>query len=185
MSIEIAAIIGLAAIGIVGLFRRFGGELGGILLLLAVPIIGVFALVHSFQAFSSTTRVATVQASPVANAQHEMAISLTTYNGAGDPTRYEYELAGDRWELNADVVAFPDWMNFLGISNGFQLSRITSQYDDTNAHSIQPVPLQHSQTFSIPFLEKSHYTGGVLEPADGVTYSVFVTLQGQMYAVHA
>jgi hypothetical protein len=185
MSISNAALIGLGIIAIVFLLGKFGRG-GIVLIILAVPVIGLYLLVHSFQAFTSTTLVATVQASPVVNAPHTIAIAMTTYDPSGNPTHAEYELDGDRWELNADVVAFPDWMNFLGISNGFQLSRLTSQYEDTNAHTITPIGLGGgNSTVTLPFIEKSHYRNGVIEPDDGVTYNVYCTLQGDVYAQRA
>jgi len=190
MSISNAAFIVIAVIAIGYLYRKLGGQglrlLGTLILVGAIiGIVLLTVLIHSFQAFTSTTRVATVQASPVVNQPHTMAISMTTYDGSGGSTHEEYELQGDRWELNADVIEYQPWVNLLGVKNGFSLSRLTSQYDDTNAHTIQPVDLQHGQTFAIPFVEKSHYRNGVLEPADSATYNVYVTIQGDVYASHA
>lgn len=185
MTIQTAALIALCGIGVSYLFLKLGRNGGTALLLLIAPIVGIWMLVHSFQAFDATTKVATIQASPIVNQPHTMAIAFTSYDNAGNPTHAEYELSGDRWELSADVVNFQPWVNLLGVSNGFQLSRLTSQYDDSNAHSVQPVELPHNQAFSIPFVERSHYTGGVIMPADGTTYNIFVTLEGQMFAQHA
>ena len=67
MSVSQTALIALCIIGAVYLFLKCGRALGGILLILCLVLAGVFALVHSFQAFSGQTLVATVQASPVAN----------------------------------------------------------------------------------------------------------------------
>jgi hypothetical protein len=158
-----------------------------LVLVLGVPIalgwLAVHIFTNSFASLSGDTLVATVQGSRDANVPHLMHVQIEYPDGAVG----SYMLDGDRWELNGDVVAYQPWVNMLGLQNGFTLTRLTSQYDDSSAHSIQPVDLSVSPqpSFLAPYIVKSHYENGVIEPADGVVYKVYVNQQKQMYAVHA
>jgi hypothetical protein len=181
------ALITLCGLGASYVILKLGRRTG----LLFIVVIGIivsipFLIVHSYQSFSSTTKVATIQASPIVNEAHQMSIRYTTYDENGKASLSAYELAGDRVELNADIVAFNPLLNILGVRNGFQVSRLTSQFDDDNPHTIKPATLNASNPYPpLPFIEQSHYKGGIVLPDDNVVYNVYVTLQGDMYATHA
>ncbi len=180
MTIQNAALAFLLVIGGAWLFSKLG-KAGGIAVLLVVALLaGGWFAIHSVQSFTGTALVAQVQASPIQNAPHTMAISLTFYDANGNPQRSELELSGDRWEMNCSVIRYYDWVNWLGLSSAYSCDRITSQYDGDQAHTVQPVELPHGQTFAIPFLERTHYTNGVLEPIG--QYDVYVTAQGDVFA---
>jgi energy-coupling factor transporter transmembrane protein EcfT len=182
MTVQTCALLGLAAIAVLFVLRKLG-RIESLLVLVVLGIaVGAYLFVGSYNMFGgNSVQVATIQAIALTNQPHEMVVRLTT-NGATKT----YQLDGDRVELNADVVAFQPWLNQFGIHNGFQLSRLTSQYDDGAAHLVKPIVLHNTGfTFSIPFLERSHYRNGVIIPNDSVTYAIYVTVQGDMYAVHS
>ena len=183
MSIESAALSVLCVIVGAWLFSKVGRK-AGIAILVVVALLGcVYEVIHSIQSFTGTKLVATVQASPVSNAPHTMAVSLTTYDSAGNPTRAEYELGGDRWEMNCSVVRYYDWVAYIGLQSAYSCDRLTSQYDDSNSHTIQPVALPRGTMFAIPFLERAHYTNGVIDPTGN--YNIYVTTSGDVYAQNA
>ena len=179
----------MCIIGAVYLFLKFGRALGGILLILCLVLAGVFALIHSFQAFSGQTLVATVQASPVANMPHEMAVSLTTYSTDGTPTHAEYEVAGDLWMLQSQTIELQPYLTFVGFKSGYHLSRLSGEYSSSLAGST-PVQLgswswfnslENNVNLFVPVV-KSAYSSAVVEPANGSTYNVFVDTSGDLVA---
>jgi hypothetical protein len=128
------------------------------------------------------TLVATVKATEIDNMNHVMSIEIDY----PDKTKADYVLSGDRWGLYSEVTNYYSWAAWLGIHNSVHLTRLVPQYDDNQAHEIQPIDLQQpGQSFSIPFIVMNHYQGGVMEPVDGISYRIFVTSRGQMYAKHA
>src|SRR5215468_593502 len=91
-----------------------------LLILLAMLWATVHCVATTFT--GSSTHVAFVSCSELE--QHQMTVQL---NGQS------YEITGDRWELNASIVKIQPWLQFLGMSNGYSLNRLTGQFDDENA----------------------------------------------------
>lgn len=191
VNVQIGAILGLVLIVTGFLWSKIGSRGLALLslILIVAGLIGavlIATMLGGIEAMTGTTLVATVIATPISNQAHEMAISLVTYDHDGVSHQAAYQLAGDRWELDADVIELEPWLNALGIKNGFALARLTSEFDDNQAHTVQPVALVNgTPSFSLPFVVRSHERAGVLEPADGVTYHIYCTIKGSMYAVHA
>ena len=166
-------------------FRLHHG-MGGLLLLVGAMLILVASVaVQSYLGFTGEIKVATVQATPITNMPHMMIVSLTLYDQDGQQVSHEeYSLNGDRWELDGDVVKFQPWLNFFGVHSGYKISRLTSQYDDTNAHTIKPISLnggdedfynsiRNKTWWSTPAV-MAVYGTAILEPADSVIYDVFM-----------
>lgn len=190
MSISQAAMLFLAIIAIVYLFLKCGKAFTVLIAIGAILLIGIGALVFSFQGFNNQVLVATVQASAVQNMPHEMAVSLTTYDGNGNPTRYEYELGGDRFMLQSEVVEFQPWLLFLGARSGYHLSRLSGEYNGSIAGS-KPVQLGSWNFFNslennvglfFPVV-KSAYSSAVIDPPG--TYNIFVDNVGDLSANRA
>ena len=172
-------------------FRLHHG-IGGLLLLVgAMLILVVSVAVQSYLGFTGEIKVATVQAMAITNVSHTMIVNLTLYDQNGQQVYHgNYSLNGDRWELDGDVVKFQSWLNFFGVHSGYKISRLTSQYDDSNAHVIKPVSLnggdedfyssiRNKTWWSVPAV-MAVYGSAVLEPADGVTYDVFMDQTGML-----
>ena len=187
MSVSQTALLALCSIGAVYLILKFGRALGGILVTLCIVLVGVFALVHSFQSFNGPTRVATVQASQVANTSHEMAVSLTTYSADGTSSHAEYAIGGDLWMLQSETIELQPYLNFVGIRSGYHLSRLSGEYNDSLAGS-KPVQLGSWSWFNslennvklfVPVV-KSAYSSAVIDPPG--TYNVYVDAAGDLSA---
>lgn len=174
--------------------RRFRWHhgIGGLLLLLGAMLILVISVaVQSYLGFTSEIKVATIQAIAVTNVSHTMTVNVTLYNQNGQSVSHTvYSLNGDRWELDGDVVKFQQWLNFFGVHSGYKISRLTSQYDDLNIHTIQPISLngndedfynsiRNKMWWSVPTV-MAVYGTAVLEPADNVVYDVFMDQTGMI-----
>jgi|SRR5579859_5952305 len=192
MSVQFAAVLCFAIIAAGYLLKRFGRGLTAVIVVAVLVLVGVFGLVHSFATFSDRTLVATVRATPVANQAHMMVVEMTTYDGWGNPTDTSYELGGDRFMLQAQVVEFQPWLLFMGVKSGYHLQRLEGQYDGDTANS-KPVQLGSWSWFNglennvglfFPVAE-SAYENAVIEVADGRMYNVYVDSAGDLSAERA
>ncbi len=88
MSVQFVGVLFLIGLAVFGIFKHFGKMLATLVgIVIVVAILVGWCAVFSFHALAGHTRVATVKASQVANAPHEMAVSLTQYNSDGTVDR--------------------------------------------------------------------------------------------------
>ncbi len=172
-------------------FRWHHGFAGLLLLVGSILILVMSVAIQSYLGFTGEIKVATVHTLSITNMPHTMIVDLTLYDQSGQQISHgNYSLNGDRWELVGDVVKFQPWLNFFGVHSGYKISRLTSQYDDFNAHMIKPVPLnggdedfynaiRHKTWWSVPAV-MAVYGAAVIEPAGDVTYDVFMDQTGML-----
>jgi hypothetical protein len=190
MTITPIALVVLAII-IGGFFlKKCGRALGALLLVLGAVAFGVWTLIHSFQAFTGQTLVATVQASQVLNLQHTMAVELTTYSPDGTPTHAEYEIEGDLWMLQSQTIELQPYLTFVGFKSGYHLSRLSGEYNSSLAGS-KPVQLGSWNWFNslennvklfFPIV-RSAYSSAVIDPPGN--YNVYVDSAGDLTSERA
>jgi hypothetical protein len=174
--------------------RRHGHKrgIGGIfLIIVAVSLIWLAGLVQTYVGLDSKIRVAQVRASKISNQAHTINVELIQFDKTGKQISDDsYEVAGDRWLLQGDILKFPSWVNILGLHSGYKLTRLQGQYDsisDENTQKHQAIELNggdgsffqtvYQQAWSSPFVEAA-YGNAVIEPADGHTYNVVVNQSG-------
>jgi hypothetical protein len=167
------------------------GISGLLLIAIAIGIIWVVGLVQTYVSLDSKIRVAQVRANSVKNLAHTMNIELTQFDQNGKQTSDDvYEVAGDAWELQGNILKFPSWLNILGLHSGYKVTRLEGRYNnivDENSQKHQAIELNggdgdffktvYQQAWSSPFVEAA-YGNAVYEPADGHTYNIVVTQTG-------
>ncbi len=178
--------------------RRFkwGRGLGGvILLLIAVSLLWTTFLVQSYLGVTGEIKVAHVRASAITNIPHVMSVELVLYDKDGHQiSDNTYGVMGDEWMLQGDIVKFPTWLNIVGLHSGYKLTRLEGRFDDpnlerNNKHTVIDLnggddnffKTAQTQTWLAPLVEAA-YGNAVFLPADGKTYTVFVSQTG-LYAV--
>jgi hypothetical protein len=170
-------IVGLIIVAF--LYRKIGARGLGLIALVVVVLFGyLYFVVHSF---NETSQVSTVTCHQITNTPHTIAVALN------DST---YQLKGDRWELNGSVIRIQPWAYWLGVKSGYTLDRLTTQYDDTNAHEVRGIELGGFSLYKstsvwryIPLI--SAFGSGVIEPCDGQKYVIKADASGEMYAERA
>lgn len=175
---------------------RAGRGLTGILLLLiAISLLWATFLVQSYLGLTGDIKVAVVRATPLVNLPHLMNVELILYNKDGHQiSDNSYGVMGDDWELQGDIIKFPTWLNVVGLHSGYKLTRLEGRYDDpnlerNNKHSVIVLnggddnffKTVQTQTWLASLVEAA-YGNAVFLPADGKTYTVFVSQTG-LYAV--
>jgi hypothetical protein len=165
---------------------------GSVMLLLAIGLLYLAILLQTYLGLSSEILVARVRATALANVPNYMSVELTLYNQHGDITHHEVDgVCGNEWELQGDIVRFPDWANILGLHTGYKLTRLEGRYDDpgqesTWYHTVLELnggddnffkTLKDQGGWLQPIVEAS-YGNAIILPADGNTYDVYLSQTG-------
>jgi len=190
MSLSHISVVFLIAIVGWYFFKTYGKALTIVIAIATSIVICVGVLLLSFQSVNSRTQIATIRAVPVENKPHTMIVSITTFDHFKAATTQTYELPGDRWFLQSQVVEYQPWVLFIGLKSGYHLQRLEGEFDsDTpNSKAIQLGnwswfnTLENNVKLFFPVI-KSAYGNAVIDPADGRTYGVYVDPQGDMSAI--
>lgn len=168
---------------------------GGILLLVAaISLLWLTLAIQSYLGLTSDIKVAQVQATSFANNANVMSVHLTMLDNQGKAISDQtYQMNGDEWLLECNMIKFPSWMNIFGIHSSYKLTRLEGQYSDPNLESKSQhtvVTLNggdgdffksvYKQAWSSPFVEAA-YGNAVFEPGDNKTYNIYVSQTG-LYA---
>lgn len=174
---------------------RWGRAVTGlILLLLASSILWLTLLIQTYVGLTSDIRVATVHATTVANAPHQMFVELTLYDQSGKLTSDQtYLVNGDEWMLQGDIIKFPTWLNIVGLHSGYKLTRLEGRYDDPNLElngKRTVITLNGGDDGFFKTVQQDAWTNPIVQAAygnavflaaDGKTYNVYVSQTG-LYA---
>lgn len=110
-------------------FRRGGS--GVALLLVAISLLWFTALAQSYLGLTGEIHAAHVTATRIENAPHTLSVELTLYDDDGrTESRRVYQVEGDRWVLQANILEFKHWVNILGVHSGYKVTRLYGQYSD-------------------------------------------------------
>ncbi|MFZ1177003.1 MAG: hypothetical protein WAO15_12210 [Mycobacterium sp.] len=111
-----------------GLRLRFrpGRAVSGVALLVVSLLMLWFAtLVQTYLGLTGEVKAAHVLATPVSNAMHTLNVDLTLYDDEGNTYSHQtYQVEGDMWVLQADIVELHHWVNVLGMHSGYKVTRL-------------------------------------------------------------
>jgi len=114
-----------------GHFKVIRALSGLLLLAVAISLLWLMILVQSYLGLTGEIKVAHIQATPIANAAHQMSVQVTLYDGNGQVTSEStYLLQGDEWMMQGDIIKFPAWLNIIGFHAGYKLTRLEGRFDD-------------------------------------------------------
>lgn len=165
---------------------------GAVLLLVAVSLLYLALLLQTYLGLTSEILVARVRATQLTNVPNFMSVEITLYDQQGHVTHQETDgVCGNEWELQGDIVRFPDWANLLGLHTGYKLTRLEGRYDDPNMesswyHTVVELNggddgffknIQSQGGWLHPIVEAS-YGNAIILPSDGNTYNVYLSQTG-------
>jgi hypothetical protein len=165
---------------------------GSVMLLVAISLLYLAILLQTYVGLTSEILVARIHATSLANVPNFMSVDVTLYNQHGDVTHHEVDgVCGNEWELQGDIVRFPDWANLLGMHTGYKLTRLEGRYDDPSQemtwyHTVVELnggddnffkTLQNQGGWLHPVVEAS-YGNAIILPADDNTYDVYLSQTG-------
>lgn len=111
---------------------RAGRGMSGVALLLAaVFLLWIVALVQTYLGLTGEVKAAHVVATPISNAPHSLSVDLTLYDDKGRTKSHEtYQVEGDTWLLQADIVELNHWVNVIGVHSGYKVTRLFGERTD-------------------------------------------------------
>lgn len=165
-------------------FRLARGASGFVLLALSAFLLWITALIQTYLGLTGEVKAAHVIASPIKNSPHTLSVELTLYDDKGRTTsRDMYQVDGDLWALQADIVELNHWVNVLGVHSGYKITRLFGERED-GAPSTRPQifvnggdgdffhDMREGTWWSKPFVRSAYGNAVISTPGE---YDVFVS----------
>ncbi|OSC43235.1 hypothetical protein [Mycobacterium decipiens] len=119
-------------------FRPARAVSGVALLIVSLLLLWFATLVQTYLGLTGEVKAAHVLATPVSNATHRLNVDLTLYDDDGNAYAHQtYQVEGDLWVLQANIVELHHWVNVLGVHSGYKVTRLFGERLDGVA------PTQH------------------------------------------
>ncbi|MBN2245416.1 MAG: hypothetical protein JW755_06195 [Candidatus Aminicenantes bacterium] len=167
-----------------------------LLIFLWIAIFGmVFFMGFFFQAYHAFTLevpVAKVTIIPQAYSKSTR-IELVQYKEKeAEELKQEFELTGEQWMLEGDILKWKDWVNFMGWHTRYRLTRLRSRYirtedEKTRPSSIYQLAAKEDHPFwgylykhghKLPFVSTVYGNAVFQSTKEEAEYLVFVTTSG-------
>jgi len=178
----VTALIKVRKVGWRVLARRGAGAVS--MLLFAVVILWATTLLQTYLGLTGEVKAAHVVAKSVANSPHTLDIDLTLYGDKDHGDKHAtYQVEGDMWVLQANIVELEPWVNALGFHSGYKVTRLYGQRLDGVAVKQNQIFLNGSdQDFFGDMQTHSWYTNPFVRSAYGNavismpgSYDVFIS----------
>ncbi len=82
---------------------------------------------RAYRAFTLEEPVAKIIIGPKGNADLS-SITIIEDDQGRNPKVRQFEVSGDQWALEGDILKWRNWLNFLGLHTRYRLTRLTSRY---------------------------------------------------------
>jgi hypothetical protein len=104
---------------------------GLVLLVVSLLMLWFVTLVQTYLGLTGEVKAAHVTATSISDAEHSLAVDLTLYDDKGNTqSRKTYQVEGDMWVLQADIVELNHWVNVLGVHSGYKVTRLFGERVD-------------------------------------------------------
>lgn len=106
-----------------------GRGIGGFaILVVAGGLLWVATLMQTYLGLSGEIKAAHVVVKEVGGQDHQLEVELTLFDDEGNVDRREkYQVQGDLWVLQANIVELEPWVNALGFHSGYRVTRLYGQ----------------------------------------------------------
>ncbi|WP_330184492.1 hypothetical protein OHB26_13385 [Nocardia sp. NBC_01503] len=154
------------------------------LILVAVVILWITTLLQTFLGLTGEIKAAHIVTTPVSGQEHLMDVDLTLYGDKDhDEQHLKYQVEGDMWVLQANIVELEPWVNALGFNSGYKVTRLYGQRLDGIATKQNQIflndgdgdffkDMKDQSWYTKPFV-RSAYGNAVI--ATGGSYDVFIS----------
>jgi len=154
----------------------------------------VFFAGFFFQAYYAFTReepVAKVSIVPYLQGQKSL-VTLELFGPKEKPEIRQFEVSGDQWMLEGDILKWKNWINFLGFHTRYRLTRLRGRYIRTSDELANPTEIYslveiedhpvwgylYRHGASLPFVS-TVYGNAVFQNTDEAsTFLVYTTTSG-------
>ncbi|WP_405486651.1 hypothetical protein [Nocardia sp. NBC_00511] len=154
------------------------------LVLVAVVILWITTLLQTFLGLTGEIKAAHVIVKPVAGQEHMMDVDLLLYGDKDhDEQHMTYQVEGDMWVLQANIVELEPWVNAMGFHSGYKVTRVYGQRMDGIATKQNQIFLNggdgdffkdmKDQTwYTKPFVRSAYGNAVIATPG---TYDVYIS----------
>ncbi|MFE9326618.1 hypothetical protein ACIHDR_34605 [Nocardia sp. NPDC052278] len=182
VALLISALVMVRKVGLRVLLGRGAGGLA--LLVVAVLLLWVITLVQTFLGLSGEVKAAHVVVNQVAGQDHRLEVDLTLYGDEHHPEKHEkYQVEGDLWVLQANIVELKPWVNALGFHSGYKVTRLYGQRLDGVATTQNQIfvngddqdffnDMRNHKWWTDPFVRSAYGNAVIATPG---TYDVFIS----------
>ncbi|MGW4770761.1 hypothetical protein ACWEO2_22305 [Nocardia sp. NPDC004278] len=182
VALLISALVMVRKVGLRVLVGRGAGGL--VLLIVAVLLLWVVTLMQTFLGLSGEIKAAHVVVSQVAGQNHRLEVDLTLYGDEDHPDTHEkYQVEGDLWVLQANIVELKPWVNALGFHSGYKVTRLYGQRLDGVATTQNQIfvngddqdffnDMSNHRWWTDPFVRSAYGNAVIATPG---TYDVFIS----------
>lgn len=148
---------------------------------------------QAYYAFNREEPVAKVTIAPLANGQKNRVI-LEIYGPKDEPEICQFEISGDQWMLEGDILKWNKWMNFLGVHTRYRLTRLRGRYIRTSDEQTKPSEIYslvekedhpvwgylYRHGASLPFVDTVYGNAVFQSSEESSTFLVYATTSGFM-----
>ncbi|UGT40871.1 hypothetical protein LTV02_33650 [Nocardia yamanashiensis] len=182
LALLVTAVFKARKVGWRVLAGRGAGAVG--LVLVAVVILWITTLLQTFLGLTGEIKAAHIVATPVAGQEHLMDVDLTLYGDKEhDEQHLKYQVEGDMWVLQANIVELEPWVNAMGFHSGYKVTRIYGQRLDGVATKQNHIflnggdgdffqDMKNETWYTKPFVRSAYGNAVIATPG---TYDVYIS----------
>lgn len=112
---------------------------GVVLVAVALSLLWAVVALQTYLGITSEIKVAHIRASQVSNAQHELFVELTQYDGNNHVTSTgTFQVQGDEWMVQGNIIKLASWLNIVGLHSGYKLTRLEGRFNDIKLENTAP-----------------------------------------------
>jgi hypothetical protein len=182
VALLISALVRVRRVGLRVLLGRGAGGLG--LLVVAVVLLWVATLIQTYLGLSGEIKAAHVAVSPVEGQEHRLDVDITLYGDKDHGEKHDkYQVEGDLWVLQANIVELEPWVNALGFHSGYKVTRLYGQRLDGVATTQNQIfvngddkdffnDMRKGRWWTQPFVRSAYGNAVIATPGE---YDVFIS----------
>ncbi|MET7770222.1 hypothetical protein [Nocardia sp. NPDC005366] len=182
IALLISALVMVRKVGPRVLLGRGAG--GFVLLVVAAGLLWIATLMQTYLGLSGEIKAAHVVVKEVAGQDHQLEVELTLYGDDNHSERKEkYQVQGDLWVLQANIVELEPWVNALGFHSGYEVSRLYGQRLDGNATTQNQIfvngddkdffaDMREGKWYTEPFVRSAYGNAVIATPGE---YDVYIS----------
>ncbi len=114
------------------------GVSGIVLIAVAFSLLWAALALQTYLGLTGEIKVAHVHATTIANVKHTLFVELTQYDNNGHALPQTYQVSGDEWMLQGNILKVASWLTIVGLHSGYKLTRLEGRYDDIKLENTAP-----------------------------------------------
>ena len=148
---------------------------------------------QAYYAFNREEPVAKVTITPFPQGQKNL-VTLELFEPKDNHEIRHFEVSGDQWMLEGDILKWNKWINFLGIHTRYRLTRLRGRYIRTSDEQAKPTEIYslveienhpiwgylYRHGASLPFVSTVYGNAVFQNSEEASTFLIYTTTSGFM-----